>query len=99
MDDVQDELLMLEVDESTENFEQKDTVCEETDEPPSKKSKGPVSKVLVDLFEGKRQSTVASLHSDRVSTEMDLYKAEKPAELDSDHLEWWYIRTSLYRIR
>ena len=56
MDDVLDELLMLEVDESTENFEQEDTVCEETDEPPSKKSKGPVSKLLGDLFEGKRQS-------------------------------------------
>ena len=88
-----DELLMLEVDESTENFKQEDTVCKETDEPPSKKPKGPVSKLLGELFKGKRQSC---LHSDRVSTEMDLYKAEKPAELDSDPLEWWYIRKSLY---
>jgi len=27
---------------------------------------------------------------------MELYKTEKPLELDSDPLEWWYKRRSIY---
>ena len=46
IDDVKDELLALEIPETTEQEE----TSQESEEPPAKKKKGPVSKLLGDLF-------------------------------------------------
>ena len=88
IDDVEDELLALEIPETTEQ-----ETAQESEEPPAKKKKGPVSKLLGDLFEEQRQTP---LHSDSVSKEMELYKTEKPLELDSDPLKWWSKQRSVY---
>ena len=56
-------------------------------------SKGPVTKLLNDLFEQQSQSCS---HSDKVEKELNLYKAEQPADLDSNSLAWWKERKSLY---
>ena len=67
---------------------------EEDEEPLAKKAKkGPVSKLLGDLFEQRSQSPS---FSDKVKRELELYQAERPAELDSNPLAWWKTRTSLY---
>ena len=56
-------------------------------------SKGPVTKLLNDLFEQQSQSCS---HSDKVEKELNLYKAEQPADLDSNSLAWWKELKSLY---
>ena len=80
IDQVEDELLSM---ESTEPMEP-ETPQEKDEEPPAKKAKkGPVSKLLGDLFEQRSQSTS---FSDKVTKELELYKAEQPAELESNPL-------------
>ena len=82
IDQVEDELLSMESTELTEP----EAPQEEDEEPPAKKAKkGPVSKLLGDLFEQWSQSP---LFSDKVTKELELYKAEQPAELDSNPLAW-----------
>ena len=88
-DQVEDELLSM---ESTEPMEPE--APQEDEEPPAKKAKkGPVSKLLGDLFEQRIQSPS---FSDKVTKGLELYKAEQPAELDSNPLAWWKTQTSLY---
>ena len=83
IDQVEDELLSMEPTEPTEP----EAPLEEDEKPPAKKAKkGPVSKLLGDLFEQRSQSPS---FSDKVTKELELYKVEQPAELDSNPLAWW----------
>ena len=97
IDDVEDELLGLEA-EVHGASEEATSTSQETNEPPPKKHKGPVSKLLGDLFK-EQQQTESDVHVqfvDSVLKELEMYKAEKPADLESDPLEWWYRQKSLY---
>ena len=89
-DDVEDELLAMETTE--------DSQLTQDQAPPSKRPKqssGAVSKLLGDLFE---VSASAPLYSEAVTKEMELYKTEQLLELDSDPLQWWHERMSIYPI-
>ena len=69
---------------------------DETEEPqPKRQKKGPVSELLCDLSEQQSQSCS---HSDKVEKELNLYKAEQPADLDSNPLAWWKEQKSLYSL-
>ena len=107
IDEVEDELLALEGDmldnevdsESAEEI----TGCEseeisEVSEPPVKKKKeGPVQKLIGELFHQHSQpSHPLSPHSSKVAKELELYKAEKSLDLDSDPIVWWNARRLLY---
>ena len=89
IDQVEDELMDMQPLESEETGKESGEP-----EPPAKKSKkGPVTKLLGDLFESQEKS---SCHSDDVAKELNLYKAEQPADLESNPLTWWKERQSLY---
>lgn len=89
VDQVEDELMGMQPQPPPETLEE-----DETEEPqPKRQKKGPVTKLLGDLF--KQQSQSCS-HSDKVEKELNLYKAEQPADLDSNPLAWWKERKSLY---
>ena len=60
--------------------------------PPAKKHKDPVSKLLGDLFENEQPSS----HSHKFSNKVKIYKAVKPAELDSDAQVWWNTQKLVY---
>ena len=89
LEDIKDELLLLDDAHTCESTEQEESM---SNAPPAKKHKGPVSKLLGELFENEQPSC----HSDKVSNEIEIYKAVKPAELDSDPLAWWNTQTSVY---
>ena len=44
------------------------------------------------------KSDDSPLHCDKVAKELELYKAEKLQELDSDPLKWWDAKKDLYPI-
>ena len=92
IDEVQDELLVMEETEK-DNPPEVEEVIE--GEPPTKKKKGPVEKIIGELFESHTQQHLP-LHSDKVQKELDMYKAESPPDLDSDPLAWWSSRKELY---
>ena len=48
-----------------------------------------------DLFE-EQQQTESDQFIESVTKELEMYKAEKPTDLESDPLEWWYQRKTLY---
>ena len=74
--------------------EEEGEVAIEDEEPPvSKKKKGPISKLIGDLFE----ESNLTLPVGKVSKEIELYKAKQPVkDLDSDPLTWWQTRESVY---
>ena len=80
---VKDDLLMLEDNDSNEPpkptaaTEQEEAACQE---PLTKKHRSLICKLLGDLLEEERQCYSLS---DKVSNEIELYKAEKPAELQT----------------
>ena len=92
IDEVQDELLVMEETEKEDPPEVEEVI---EGEPPSKKKKGPVEKIIGELFESHTQQHLP-LHSDKVQKELDMYKAESPPDLDSDPLAWWSSRKELY---
>ena len=107
IDEVEDELLALEgdmpddiVEGDSETVEITECISEEIVivEPPAKKRKeGPVHKLIGELFHQHSQSShPLSPHSSKVSKELELYKAEKSPDLDSDPLSWWNARRLLY---
>ena len=84
VDQAEDELMDMQPQPSPEALEE--APQDETEEPPLKRQKkGPVTKLLGDLFEQRSQSCS---HSDKVEKELNLYKAEQPADLDSNPLAW-----------
>ena len=90
---MEDELLGLEA-EIHGVSEEATSTSQETNEPPPKKHKGPVSKLLGDLFK-EQQQTESDVHVqfvDSVLKELEMYKAEKPADPE----KWWYRQKSLY---
>ena len=106
IDEVEDELLALEgdmlVDEVDSESAEEITECEseeilEVSEPPVKKKKeGPVQ-LIGELFHQHSQpSHPLSPHSSKVAKELELYKAERSLDLDSDPLVWWKARRLLY---
>ena len=105
VDEVEDELLALEGDMLDDVEVDSETVVditertsEETSEPPAKKKKeGPIQKLIGELFQQTSQSPhPLSPHSSKVARELELYKAEKPPDLDSIPLVWWNARKLLY---
>ena len=90
---VEDELLAMEVmGPQSASIDERRGQLDDDDLPPPKKKKGPISTLLGDIFENQGQLSFSEV----VSKEMAVYKAEKPAELDSDPLQWWYTRKSQY---
>ena len=96
IEQVEDELISLECDTMDQQMvaEEECEVAIEDEEPPvSKKKKGPISKLIGDLFE----ETNLTLPVGKASKEIELYKAEQPVkDLDSDPLTWWKTRESVY---
>ena len=89
---VEDELIDMKPQPPPEALEE--APQDETEGPqPKRQKKGPVTKLLGDLFEQQSQSCS---HSDKVEKELNLYKAEQPADVDSNPLAWWKERKSLY---
>ena len=81
---VEDELVDMQPQPPPETLEE--TPQDETEEPqPNRQKKGPITKLLGDLFDQKSQSCS---HSDNVEKELNLYKAEQPADVDSNPLAW-----------
>ena len=68
-------------------------IIEDEDQTPvTKKKKGPITKLIGDLFESQRDSPQSDLISSvgKASRELELYKCEQPVkDLDSDPLIWW----------
>ena len=92
IDQVEDEL--LDMPSQPEEAQEASSQEEEAEGPPAKKQKkGPVTKLLGDLFQHQGNSCS---HSDKVVKELNLYKAEQAADLDSNPLAWWKERKSLY---
>ena len=90
---VEGKLLVLEICDTSEATEEATKLeTNEADEPQPNKHKGSVSKLLGDLFDQQQTDT----HSDIVTKEIEVCKAEKPAELDFDHSPWWHQRKSFY---
>ena len=94
-DEVEDKLLALEGDMLGDVEVDSETVVdiiertsEETTEPPPKKKKeGPIQKLIGELFQQTSQSPhPLPPHSSKVARELELYKAEKSFDLDSNFL-------------
>ena len=67
---------------------------EDLDPPMSKKKKGPIPKLIGDLFEGPSSSDSSTC---KASKELELYRDEQSLkDLDSDPLMWWKSRQSVY---
>ena len=92
IDQVRDELLVMEEMEEEEP-PQTEVVIQEG-EPPAKK-KGPVEKIIGELFESHTQQCLPT-HLQKVEKELEMYKAEPPPNLDSDPLAWWSGHRALY---
>ena len=102
-DEVEDELLALEgdllVDEVDSESAEEITECKseeilEVSEPPVKKKKK--VQYRSSLEKHSQPSHPLSPHSSKVAKELELYKAEKSLDLDSDPLVWWKARRLLY---
>ena len=104
IDEVEDELLALEgdllddIEEDSESVAIIECANNELEEPPVKKKKeGIVQKLIGELFQPNCQLPhPLSPHSSKVAKELEMYKAEKPPDLDSDPLLWWNARRLLY---
>ena len=88
MEQVEDELIAMYT-ISRDDTEKNEPEESAEGEPPMKQAKkGPEADLLGDLFA--KDSLPQRLdYSEKVRKELLLYKAEQPAELDSDPLRWW----------
>ena len=94
VDMVEEELISLESDSTNQELRTEEVVDDDLDPPVSKKKKGPISKLIGDLFEGQNSSGSSTC---KASKELELYRAEQPVkDLDSDPLTWWKSRQSVY---
>ena len=95
MEQVEDELIAMYT-ISRDDTEKNEPEESAEGEPPMKQAKkGPVADLLGDLFA--KDSLPQRLdYSEKVRKELLLYKAEQPAELDSDPLQWWQNRRLAY---
>ena len=95
VDMVEEELISLESDGTNQGIRAEEVVGDDDIEPPvSKKKRGPISKLIGDLFEGQNSSGSSTC---KASKELELYRAEQPVkDLDSDPLTWWKSRQSVY---
>ena len=96
IEQVEDEFISLECDTMDQQMvaeKEGEVAIEDKELPVSKKKKGPVSKLIQELFE---ESNLI-LPVGKASKEIELYKAEQPIkDLDSDPLTWWKTRESVY---
>ena len=92
LEQVEEELIDLHSNHSSQDNESKEEAATGGYEPPAKKSrkddKGPMTTLLGDLF-SKDVMPKRLAHSEKVKRELSLYKAEHSAELDCDPLKWW----------
>ena len=96
VDMVEDKLISLEFNGTLDQEEREvEEVVENEDlDPPMSKKKGPISKLIRDLFEGPSSSDSSTC---KASKELELYKAEQSLkDLNSDPLMWWKSRQSVY---
>ena len=95
IEQVEDKLISLECDTMDQGMiaeEEGEVIIEDEKPPVNKKKKGPISKLIGDLFEAESNST-----SPVGKASVELYKAEQPRkDLDSNPLTWWKSRESAY---
>ena len=99
LEQVEEELLDMYSNHSSQDNESKEEAATGGYEPPAKKSrkddKGPMTPLLGDLF-SKDVMPERLAHSEKVKRELSLYKAEHSAELDCDPLKWWQSQKLAY---
>ena len=103
LEQVEEELLDICSNHSSQDNESKEEAATGGYEPPAKKSrsrkddKGLMTALLGDLF-SKDVMPERLAHSEKVKRELSLYKAEHSAELDCDPLKWWQSRKLAYHL-
>ena len=79
--------------------EEGEVIIEEEEPSVNKKKKGPISKLIGDLFEAQTDISQSNSTSPigKPSRELELYKTKQPVKnLDLDPLIWWKSRELVY---